>query len=137
MPRVVAARPVGPAWPGPRGAFVEGPREATVEAPSRYAPGGGAGREFRRCLSLAPKDTSVLAPGVLDLRYLRVLRLLRVFRLLRSRRVAESFAMLARVIESKRVEIKATEEVAVKSEQEIKVEGEGDVKVVGKTIHLN
>jgi voltage-gated potassium channel len=59
-------------------------------------------------VAIAPFYVSLLAPGVLDLRYLRVLRLLRVFRLLRSRRVAESFAMLARVIESKRVEIGVT-----------------------------
>ncbi len=58
--------------------------------------------------SFAPFYVTLLAPSVVDLRYLRVLRLLRIFRLLRSKRVSEAFTMLARVVQSKRVEIGVT-----------------------------
>lgn len=58
--------------------------------------------------AFAPFYLTLFAPAVIDLRYLRVLRLLRVFRLLRSRRVSDSFAMLGRVLQAKRVEIGVT-----------------------------
>lgn len=58
--------------------------------------------------SFAPFYLTLLAPGVLDLRYLRVLRLLRIFRLLRSPKISEAFAMLVRVVQGKRAEIGVT-----------------------------
>lgn len=58
--------------------------------------------------AFAPFYLTLFAPTALDFRYLRVLRLLRIFRLLRSRRVSESFSMLARVLQAKRVEIGVT-----------------------------
>lgn len=58
--------------------------------------------------AIAPFYVTRFGPSSIDLRYIRVLRLLRVFRLLRSRRVAESFAMLNRVLQSKRIEIGVT-----------------------------
>ncbi|KAB2896106.1 MAG: ion transporter [Kofleriaceae bacterium] len=58
--------------------------------------------------SIAPFYVTLVAPQTLDFRYLRILRLLRVFRLLRSRGVSDAFATLARVLQSKRVEIGVT-----------------------------
>jgi voltage-gated potassium channel len=86
---------------------------SSVEDP-RFA--GRAGR-LRMLLSpmalidlaaIAPFYVTLVAPSSIDMRYLRVLRLLRIFRLLRSRRVAESFGMLTRVVQAKRVEIGVT-----------------------------
>jgi voltage-gated potassium channel len=56
-------------------------------------------------VSIVPFFISLLLPGVVDLRFLRVLRLLRLFRLLRVGRPAEAFALLVRVVQSKRVEL--------------------------------
>lgn len=80
----------------------------------QYAGRGGRLRMALSAMALidlaafAPFYLSLLAPGTVDLRYLRVLRLLRVFRLLRSRRVSESFATLSRVIRGKHVELGVT-----------------------------
>jgi voltage-gated potassium channel len=56
-------------------------------------------------IAIAPSFVELLLPGTLDLRFLRVLRLLRLFRLLRSSRIADAFATMVRVLQSKRVEL--------------------------------
>jgi voltage-gated potassium channel len=56
-------------------------------------------------MAIAPFYVELLLPGSLDLRFLRVLRLLRLFRLLRYSRIAEAFATMSRVLQSKRVEL--------------------------------
>lgn len=56
-------------------------------------------------VAIAPSYMELLLPGVLDLRFLRVLRLLRLFRLLRYSRIAEAFATMVRVLQSKRVDL--------------------------------
>jgi voltage-gated potassium channel len=56
-------------------------------------------------IAIAPAYVELLLPGVLDLRFLRVLRLLRLFRLLRHARIADAFATIGRVLQSKRVDL--------------------------------
>lgn len=64
-------------------------------------------------VAIAPFYVSLVAPGALDLRYLRVLRLLRVFRLFRARRLSAAFSTLARVVTAKRMELGVTLAVVV------------------------
>jgi voltage-gated potassium channel len=56
-------------------------------------------------VAIAPSYFELLLPGMFDLRFLRALRLLRLFRLLRYSRIAEAFATMVRVLQSKRVEL--------------------------------
>jgi voltage-gated potassium channel len=56
-------------------------------------------------VAIAPSYVELLLPGALDLRFLRVLRLLRLFRLLRHSRIAEAFATMVRVLQSKRIDL--------------------------------
>jgi voltage-gated potassium channel len=56
-------------------------------------------------VAIAPFYFELLFPGTLDLRFLRVLRLLRLFRLLRHSRIADAFATMIRVLQSKRGEL--------------------------------
>lgn len=59
-------------------------------------------------LAIAPSLVSYFLPGAIDLRFLRVLRLLRLFRLLRFGRLGYAFTTLARVIQTRRVELGVT-----------------------------
>jgi voltage-gated potassium channel len=56
-------------------------------------------------VAILPFYVELLLPGTVDLRFLRILRLLRVFRLLRVSRIADAFAILIRVLRSKRIEL--------------------------------
>jgi voltage-gated potassium channel len=58
--------------------------------------------------AIAPFYFDLFLAATLDLRFLRALRLMRLFRLLRVGHLANSFAMLTRVVQSKRAELGVT-----------------------------
>ena len=56
-------------------------------------------------VAIAPFYVELFLSSTLDLRFLRVLRLLRLFRLLRYSRIADAFATMIRVLQSKRIDL--------------------------------
>jgi voltage-gated potassium channel len=63
--------------------------------------------------AIAPFYLEMLLPGTLDFRFLRALRLMRLFRLLRIGSLADAFATLARVVQSRRPALLVTLAVVI------------------------